>query len=420
MPVTTLSPDSVDWRLEAGKFDGSLPRGLLAGTIQSWNNSRTHDGPIKDWKQRIRRLEEATTSMTGSKTRFSNRDYIEVKRELLCISGPQTGQRQGFKLTGCTFAGYGLPNISAQATTRADREAITKFVSKATAARQSLMGVTFVGELAEAISMIRRPGQELFKHQYRYLDDVKKRLSRKSNAKLKDVPKIIGGTWLENAFGWQPLINDIKSGAEGLSRILTYTPPHKVVTGYGFDIESPQAFTDSMPLGTGVTMRRNFQDTRSASVRFRGCVAGVYPGFNGALETFGMNLSSLVPSLYELIPYSFLVDYFSNLGSVISGCSFASGSVKWCVKTIRQVQTRTLLSCDFTTTPLSGWVETSYSASPGGQPCATSSSFSRHSYAGSFVPSFTVQVPGSSLKWLNIGALAASSRSMSRVIASKL
>ena len=421
MSITNSYPDSVDWVLEKTAFSGQGTKQIVDRTLSSWNNTRVHDGAVSNWKQRIRDLQSATTNLTGVKVRFSGRDNIFCERQLLCVSGPQTGQRQGFKMSGCSGAGMSYPPSTAMSLTVADREAITKFVSQATAAQQSLQGLTFIGELAEALRMIRRPGQELFKKQYKYLDDVRNAVKKtRPDRRKRDLAKTIGGTWLENAFGWQPLINDIKSGAEGLSRILTYTPPHKVVSGFGYASENTLSVTESTSLGSSVTMRRNFQDVRSASVRYRGCVAGVNPDFQGSLDTFGINASSLIPSLWELIPSSFLVDYFTNLGSVIAGCSFASGSVKWCVQSTRQVQRRTLLSTDFTRASIGGWVETDYSASPGGQPFAEKVTVLRHPYSSNFIPSFTVKIPGSSLKWLNIGALVATSKQTSRALASML
>jgi hypothetical protein len=51
---------------------------------------------------------------------------------------------------------------------------------------------------------------------------------------------------------------------------------------------------------------------------------------------FGFTPSELVPTAWELLPWSFLVDYFVNVGDVLSSAVTASSNVNFVNKTVIQ------------------------------------------------------------------------------------
>jgi hypothetical protein len=55
----------------------------------------------------------------------------------------------------------------------------------------------------------------------------------------------------------------------------------------------------------------------------------------GNLETFGLLPKNFLPTAWELIPYSFLVDYFTNISTIIDAWSFINGNLAWAYKTER-------------------------------------------------------------------------------------
>jgi hypothetical protein len=54
----------------------------------------------------------------------------------------------------------------------------------------------------------------------------------------------------------------------------------------------------------------------------------------GALSSAGLGPGDILPTIYELIPYSFVVDYFTNLGDVISAWSHQAIRPDWAQRTV--------------------------------------------------------------------------------------
>jgi hypothetical protein len=117
----------------------------------------------------------------------------------------------------------------------------------------------------------------------------------------------------------------------------------------------------------------------------------------------GFDLSSWAPTVWELIPYSFLIDYFSNIGDVIVGWSNLGIQLSWCNRTSRK-------TIEYTdqTVPHPNWGGYAVSHAPAKYFCAKRS-VSRATYTGTLVPDVDFEIPDlGSKKWLNIAALIAS------------
>lgn len=144
--------------------------------------------------------------------------------------------------------------------------------------------------------------------------------------------------WLQWRYGVLPLIMDMQGTLKALSRLHTsvrQTYRGKERSSDRSVVTSSQGY-NSWWLYTITKVHEEELNTR----------AGVLLQLDADLmDRFGMKLYDVPSSVYELIPYSFVVDWFLNLGDVIAALTpraDVSNKVAWCTRRRMIVVERTV------------------------------------------------------------------------------
>jgi hypothetical protein len=390
-----------------------------------------HEGGCYGWKAKIKQRKQATTWLNGV-------DHFSFGAT---PSGTYTkhiddGQKSKLlvEYQGTTAAYLDIPSdtLSAVSLTQANNLALTEFMQKARNAQRALQGLVAAGELGETIRMILRPADALRKSTDRLTQRwsiesarIRRGFGKSKNAKKIEVNKRLreaaSGTWLEWSFGAQPLVDDIQGGAKALARVVTYHPPSVFVTGKAKVIHARTVYEHPIA-GADMNMNAYIEITTESSVKYRGLVwTQVNLGSHNAAQ-FGVSLSDIVPALWELIPYSFLVDYFANIGDIIDAASFPTASVAWCDYGSEKLRRSRLLRIDVAPRILTSPKEVldRFSLKLESGAVAGVRHVSRARYTGDFIPSLSFRIPAvfrrlddgdhvTSKKWLNMAALIAAS-----------
>jgi hypothetical protein len=142
---------------------------------------------------------------------------------------------------------------------------------------------------------------------------------------LRATPKAFANNWLAFHFGWEPLIQDIGNGIETMSKPY---PPAKV---YGKGSHRATEAFYSNP-GQFWTFQQNDITSRCKT----GCTVRVdNPNLFVAQQLGFINPLSIA---WELVPFSFVVDWFANVGQILGQFSeFAGLSLSETYKTHFQV-----------------------------------------------------------------------------------
>lgn len=234
-----------------------------------------------------------------------------------------------------TLAEPGPASHDAAASTQATKE----FISKARSRMSPMqMGVT-LGELNETIRMLRRPGASLVKRMGSYLTRVKGDLRRNKRESVRKRNEIVANTWLEYSFGWAPLLSDAESLGEAAAKLAVGQPKLRVTGMAGTDAEIPLASGQvAAPAAVSISFdtyeRRNTVCYQYGEIKAEFGTPGRFP------DSFGLNPHDIIPTIWELVPWSFAIDYFTGIGDFISSITFPESRLLWHMRSRKSFVTR--------------------------------------------------------------------------------
>jgi len=227
----------------------------------------------------------------------------------------------------------------------------------------------------------------------------------------------ISDAWLQYSFALKPTCRDIETAVKAVENFGVQRATR--VRGFGKAEEATTtAYNGSYSFLGWVKFVGTNQNYKRVKVIYTGSwqnrmstFTGEEPNYGFDPKTLGLTLDRFVPALWELIPYSFLVDYFANVGDLIRAVSLRHFNIRWLQRTeIREYETVHQGGQFFPTYP------NDFEMLPGAVPATYSwkrSVVSRAQYTGWAIPSFEWRIPGlDSLKWLNMAALLGSSKSV--------
>lgn len=207
-------------------------------------------------------------------------------------------------------------------------QAAANFVKKAQKRLSTNMQTgVLLGELAETLRMVRRPAVALRKGLRRYLDKVDENLKRNKRQSVRKRNAIVAETWLEAAFGWAPLLADAENAALSAGKVASGIHLHVTdmcqketsVNEAGGSIAYPGAGSHAFDITVKTVTRSD--------------VYGMFkPDFGEKVpfpDAFGLRPRDIIPTIWELIPWSFAVDYFTGIGDFISSMMFPTTALQW-------------------------------------------------------------------------------------------
>lgn len=226
-----------------------------------------------------------------------------------------------------------------------------------------------------------------------------------------EIHSLLGSLWLEWQFGWAPLISDIDQAAAALADLIQPMSRSGIIRVSGNGSESlsnvSEGFSPAQVGGyaldfPGVRLNTTVEVREEIRVQYTG---GVRMTANDgstdfAMRSLGLELEGFAPTLYELTPWSFLLDYFSNIGDVINSLSQPTPSFVFLNKTTKI--TKSVIR--------SGSIDTSnaWNYSGGGSAGSATTShilFSRRTQVALPMLQPELKFPPVSKKWINMFAL---------------
>lgn len=305
-----------------------------------------HGERLPGWKSYIRNHLNATTNATGKRY-----DELQFPKIVAALKQVQTSKVSPFytQITG-TFKAQGThPSMTSSyfAPSQAvindvHNRAVGAGINKVQSIMSSLQTGEDFGELKQSIATLTNPMATLRKGLTSYLTVLSKKRDRGSLRRMRPqlrktfLKKTLADTYLEYSFGWKPLVSSISNAFVGLQNKAShfeYVP---------FEVNASKEFTSSdqeIGITLGIPGTLYFGNTVVAKYaeRWKGEVK-TGAGDSGRLSEFqilGLTPDRWVPTVYNLLPYSWLVDYFTNVGDLVSASTFRFSDIAWACQTTR-------------------------------------------------------------------------------------
>lgn len=394
---------------------GSSGRGVSRGVVAVAGEVTYSPYKVPAFKRKIARCEDATSTLMGKRVAVT--DLVQSRFKARQIGIDALGTWTDAVASGSLLQAVGGVPTSAPATNaHAQAVAAERFLADYYDKTRSLPGSSAVAELASTVRGLASPAKALRKEVDNLYSSLRGRLYRNSRQSVKDARRVVAGTWLEWNFGIQPIVNDVNGAAQAINRMRDGDYRSSIpIRGTGvYESLVSQEFTP-VPSGNppGVPIGWSMGQTYSTLIdrtqcTIRGAVRVTGPGQEvpPAMQ-WGLTAEDLLPGVWEGIPWSWFIDYFVNVSSVIQSWSFISSRLAWCNRTVRNSRTRTYSDLQPTA---SGKPPGSYflHSAEGGHCMASYTSVLRSPVLWSDVaPPLRLRLPGvGSTKWANVLAVA--------------
>jgi len=367
------------------------------------------------WKKAISEGREVTTDMWGTKDAYAggHSEFTQVTK-----LPDFNGNRYVYGVKGDLGANLGNPtDPTLYDLSKADNQAKERISSKILGVQRSLQTGVVLGELRETIHLIRNPLSALFKDSLQYCDTLRKRA--RIYKRLKERKKLLADSWLQYSFGISPLVADINNGAKAAAEIITNRLPRVTVTGRGKDTVSSSVQRQSDPIGYFI-LDIDRRISIETEVLYTALVSVSNDTSSDDLDTLGISFGNFLPTVWEVLPYSFVVDYFTNAGKIIDTLAINESRLNWCFKGYKRTTSEVITKIDARLQDPAGIRDYDWLVnSPGPMPKREKTEFRREGGQPLPVPSFRFKLPfdptstgvnftyGAS-RALNLAALAAS------------
>lgn len=284
----------------------------------------------------------------------------------------------------------------------ADAVALKRFNAALEQVVSPFTGGVFLGELRETVQLLKGRSLDLLS----VIQRDHARLKRIATRVKKTPAKAIADAWLEYSFGWRPFIADVESAKEALLQDRSKTVK---IRGGGKAVSADVSHSMVYFGHGGFEATRTIVTKNATSVLYKGAVdlSLITAGYSSDMrERFGLTLRQFVPTAWELLPYSFIADYFMNIGDIINGVFGEHRALAWSSKNqrIKAINSWTYGPIRFVDGQPGRRAGTIHFSPPYYE--AEKLWFTR-SIPSTFVPPFVFTYPSlGSTKWANLAALA--------------
>lgn len=286
------------------------------------------------------------------------------------------------------------PAVVSDAVAKAEADATGRYYSKIQDIQKSVQGQVMALELKQTVQLLKNPftsGVAVLKALLNNASTFRGPVRRSSEL------------WLQYRFGILPLISDIEGIKKALSKVST---PEFIGSERVYAVR--ESATTDIWTGAdqyGVNLKGNIVTSCKAEsiIRFgyHHSAKSAFTARTDDLAESFLNIRDLPSTAWEVIPYSFLIDYFLNVGSILNAATTYTGDVVWTSRSTVTTCTTVLTVSTAEVVNKSVYRLISFN------PSVVTRKIRRvnRTTAPPGIPALTFELPGSNIKLANIAAL---------------
>lgn len=178
-------------------------------------------------------------------------------------------------------------------------------------------GVVFVAELAETLGFLLSPLRAYQKWLKRKLRQARrKKRKRTLGVDAKTLAEYISTGWLGFRYGAMPIIYDVQDAIAAITALEEIT---NRATARGYSTNHGTASDDQQQIAAWMQNDKHLETTRKVEVR-----AGILYTTD-VKDTFGMHMRQIPKAVWEVVPFSFVADWFLNINDYIDAITPKAG-----------------------------------------------------------------------------------------------
>lgn len=304
-----------------------------ASTLSGFRNPK--------WRDQIRLGQNATTQMSGvqysGEPSWSHIWFMGQKQNKTTKAVSGSYNYATWALPGYDLGTWITRAAPSDVVTDVTNRCIRRFLDQAESVLSSNnIGIRTAKHFQHDVHTLIHPLTGIRSKINDYLNQLSK-AGRSINRRSPGWLRVISESYLEFQFGVSPFVDDISSIVSDLSRNRFPTVPISASATRRYSGTRTTVSTGNWGYCTAFNPYQQVSVTSDYTVRYKGAIRS---GSNAEGKVSWFQDERLLPqdwlpSIYSILPYSWMVNYFSNLRDVIDGISFIGSNLAWgCATTI--------------------------------------------------------------------------------------
>jgi hypothetical protein len=325
------------------KVNGSTWSNVLHSVNLTGSRSGTR---VPDWKQKIADGLNASSDFTSDRKEMLEMSPSTASLSAVAYSGsPPATLKESFE--GFVVRPSNTLNHLSVVTVDAQAAALQRIYAKIRSEYQKLNSSAVVAEGLDVIRQFGAPMSAIIGLTNRRINrlELASRGLKGSTAFRKiEWAKIVAGTWLEYSFGLKPLISDSVKIAEALAHWQDeadydfHSRARVVGRGTSNAVTQPTP-SSSLLYSSGKLFYQGVDRTETTYKEQYVCGLGASHradiGSNERLrQLLGFTPENWIPAIWEVVPWSWLIDYFTNVGQILQAGVTSTADVRWTCRTV--------------------------------------------------------------------------------------